>query len=79
MVRLEFDAFAARLVGELNWHASQRIKQLGEGRIELCLTLRGLEEIERWVLSWGEHARVLEPLELNRRIRRAAEAILTKE
>jgi len=37
-----------------------------------------LEEIERWVLSWGAHAWVLEPSELKRRIRRAAEAILAE-
>ena len=34
------------------------------------------EEIERWVLRWGAHARVLEPPELKRRIRGASEAIL---
>ncbi len=75
-VRLEFDEFAARLVGERSWHASQRIKPLGAGRIELSLDLGNLEEIERWVLSWGAHVRVLEPVELRRRVRRAAEAIL---
>ncbi len=75
-VRLEFDEFAARLVGERSWHASQRIKPLSAGRIELSLDLGNLEEIERWVLSWGSHVRVLEPAELKRRIRRAAEAIL---
>ena len=25
------------------------------------MTLGALEEIERWILSWGEHARVIEP------------------
>jgi len=75
-VRLEFDEFAARLVGERNWHASQRIKSLGGGRIELTLNLGNLEEVERWVLSWGAHARVLEPVELKKLIRRTAEAIL---
>jgi predicted DNA-binding transcriptional regulator YafY len=46
------------------------------GTIELRLELGSLEEIERWILSWGAHARVLEPAELKRRIRRSAEAIL---
>jgi len=75
-VRLRFDAFAARLVGERNWHPSQKIKQLAGGEIELSLTLGSLEEVERWVLSWGEHVQVLEPAELKKRIRRVAEAIL---
>lgn len=60
-VRIRFDAFASRLVGERHWHPSQQIRQLGEGALELRLELGNLEEIERWVLSWGTHAQVLEP------------------
>jgi proteasome accessory factor B len=78
-VLIRFDAFAARLVSERQWHPSQKIKRLADGEIELSMTLGGLEEIERWVLSWGEHATVLEPSELKRRIRRVAEAILAEE
>jgi hypothetical protein len=36
--------------------------------IELSLTLSNLEEIERWILSWGTHARVIAPPELKERI-----------
>jgi proteasome accessory factor B len=75
-VRIRFDAFAARLVAEREWHPSQKIKELADGAIELTLTLGGLEEIERWVLSWGEHARVLEPLALAERIRAVARSLL---
>lgn len=63
-VRIHFDAFAARLVSERQWHPSQRIKRLAGGEIELSITLGRLEEVERWVLSWGEHAKVLEPTAL---------------
>ena len=76
-VRLEFDDFAARLVSERNWHPSQRIKQLAGGRIELNLELGSMEEIERWILSWGAHVRVLAPAELKKRILVAATAILS--
>jgi predicted DNA-binding transcriptional regulator YafY len=75
-VRIHFDAFAARLVGERLWHPSQKMRPLAGGELELSMELGSLEEIERWVLSWGEHATVLEPAELKRRIRRAAEGIL---
>jgi len=68
-VRIHFDAFAARLVGEREWHASQKIKPVGEGEIEMTIELDSLEEVERWVLSWGIHARVIEPNELMDRIR----------
>ena len=73
-----FDAFAARLVSERQWHASQKIKPLPDGRLEMTMKLDSLEEIERWVLSWGAHAQVLEPQELKKRIRVTAESILEK-
>ena len=41
------------------------------------LELGGLEEIERWILSWGSHVRVLAPKELSARIRDEARAIAT--
>ncbi len=75
-VRVRFDDFAARIVSERVWHTSQRIRELGDGVIELSIELASLEEIERWVLSWGAHAQVLEPPELKQRIRLAAEAVL---
>jgi len=60
-VKIRFDAFAARLVRERDWHPSQKIRDLRGGEIELEMTLGALEEIERWILSWGEHAKVLGP------------------
>ena len=75
-VRIHFDAFAARLVSERQWHPSQSIKRLADGELELTMTLGRLEEVERWVLSWGEHARVLEPDSLRKQVRSVAKAIL---
>jgi len=40
------------------------------------LELGSLEEVMPWVLSWGGHARVLEPKELAERVKSAARAIL---
>jgi proteasome accessory factor B len=71
-VRIRFDAFAARLVRERRWHASQKIKELENGEIELSLTLGDLTEIQRWVLSWGEHARVISPQSLQKQVHDAA-------
>jgi proteasome accessory factor B len=68
-VRLAFDEFAAQLVRERTWHPSQEIRELEDGRIELSLQLDSLEEIERWVLSWGGHAKVLAPRSLQQRVR----------
>ena len=74
-IRIQFDAFAARLVAERKWHESQRVRENDDGSIVLELELGGLQEIERWILSWGKHARVLAPQELADRIRDEALAI----
>jgi len=34
-----------------------------------------LEEIERWILSWGSHAQVLAPAELKERIAKTVAAL----
>lgn len=63
-VRIRFDAFAARLIRERDWHPSQKILETKGGELELRMTLGALEEIERWILSWGNHAKVLGPKSL---------------
>jgi proteasome accessory factor B len=67
-IRLRFDKFAAQLVKERVWHSSQQIQELTGGEIEFRVTLSSLHEIEQWVLSWGEHASVLEPKEFRMKI-----------
>jgi predicted DNA-binding transcriptional regulator YafY len=74
-ITLQFDSFAGRLVGERVWHESQRISNKGDGTAVLELDLNGLEEIQRWILSWGSHVRVLAPKELIETIRETAAAI----
>ncbi len=74
-VRLQFDAFAGRLVSERTWHESQQIRPDRNGSVILELQLGGLEEIQRWVLSWGAHVRVLAPQELVDSVHSAAHAI----
>jgi predicted DNA-binding transcriptional regulator YafY len=74
-IRIVFDSFAAPRIEERQWHPSQKIKQLRNGGIELSLTLGSLEEIERWILSWGSHAQVQKPLELQERISKTVSAL----
>src|SRR3954452_11629313 len=75
LIRVQFDPFGARLVAERRWHESQRVRESKDGSIILELELGGLQEIERWVLSWGKHATVLAPKELATRIGDEANAI----
>ncbi len=66
-VEIRFDAWAARLVRERTWHHTQQLTETDAG-LHLVLRLNGLDEIHRWILSWGEHAEVLHPPELRTRI-----------
>ncbi|MEN8662227.1 MAG: helix-turn-helix transcriptional regulator [Lentimonas sp.] len=75
-VRVEFDAWAAELIQEKDWHAAQEIKALDGGGIEFRIELADLFEIERWILGWGSHAKVLAPAKLKNSIRKHAEGIL---
>ena len=75
LIKLLFDPFAARLVSERTWHGSQQINPNPDGSIVLQFNLSSLEEIERWILSWGSHVRVLSPPELRETIRETAVAI----
>lgn len=77
-VRLRFDPFAAQLVRERIWHPSQQIQELAGGGLELTLQLSSLLEIEPWVLSWGEHVRIVGPPELKRRVIKRLRAALAQ-
>lgn len=78
-VRLRFDPFAARLVQERTWHASQRLSPRpgggGGGGVDLTLRVSLSPEVERWVLGWGEHVEVLAPVDLRVRIATVAGAV----
>lgn len=63
-VKIGFDAFAAQLVKEKIWHKTQKLQENKNGTAELTMTLGSLVEVERWILSWGSHAKVLAPREL---------------
>jgi proteasome accessory factor B len=75
-VVLRFNARAADLIREKKWHESQELRELKGGGAELRMKLSSLQEIERWVLSWGGDAKVLKPKELVEAVRQAAERIL---
>jgi len=67
-IQILFKGYAAQLIRERNWHPSQRITNRRDGKLELTLTLGGFEEIERWLLSWGDQAQVISPPELIERL-----------
>ncbi len=68
-VIIRFDSFASALVKERHWHPTQVIRELTHDRIEIRMTLNSLFEIEPWILSWGEHAQVIQPPELIQKVK----------
>jgi predicted DNA-binding transcriptional regulator YafY len=67
-VVLHFRADQAPYVAERQWHPSQELKWLPDGRLELTLSAGGLFEITRWILGWGDAVEVIAPEELRRQI-----------
>ncbi|MBI3414441.1 MAG: WYL domain-containing protein [Verrucomicrobia bacterium] len=76
-VVIRFDASVADFIREKKWHASQRLRELKDGGVELTLKLSGLLEVQRWILSWGGNATVVRPTELMELVRQAAGKILS--
>jgi len=54
----------ARWVSEKIWHESQKTKKMPDGSMEMIFQVAGLDEIKRWILSFGPEAFVLEPEKL---------------
>ena len=69
-VKVRISPAWARWVGEKIWHESQKAKKNGDGSLELTFRIAGLDEIKRWVLSFGPEAVVLEPEKLKEMVRK---------
>jgi len=71
LVRVELRNYAARLANERQWHPTQEVHALNNlgSRVEVRFEVGRLEEVMRWVLSFGRHARVLGPPELVKMIK----------
>lgn len=66
----EFDKYAAHWIRLKPVHESQQVIERADGSLEISFKVASMENIIRWVLSFGEHARILAPLELQERVRR---------
>jgi predicted DNA-binding transcriptional regulator YafY len=76
-VVIRFSGAVADYVREKRWHPSQQLRELPRGGLELRLRLSSLEEVKRWILSWGGHALAVAPPELTKSVQAAAEKILS--
>ena len=67
-VVVRFSADQAPFVREREWHPTQKLRDLRDGRVELTFRAGGQFEITRWILGWGEKAEVVKPRCLRREI-----------
>jgi len=75
-VVVEFSGWAAQLVRERQWHASQKLRDLPGGRLRFEVEVSHLDDIWPWVLSWGAEAKVIQPAALVKFIREQGRRIV---
>lgn len=67
-VAIRFQKTVAYNVAEVHWHKTQRVVWNDDESIDFHVTVDGLNEIQWWILGYGDHAEVLEPPELREMI-----------
>jgi predicted DNA-binding transcriptional regulator YafY len=68
-VAIWFDAATSPYIRERRWHPSQKIEENADGSLTLHMTVRGINDLKRWVLGYGMGAKVLKPQELLERVK----------
>ena len=63
-VEIWFDAVTAPYVRERRWHLTQILLEHSGGGVTLKMTVRGINDLKRWVMGYGQGAKVLAPQEL---------------
>jgi len=71
LVEVEFDPNQARYARERVFHPTQRRREMSDGRLRVTFetTEAALEQVARWLLQYGEHARALQPTALRELMR----------
>lgn len=63
-VVVEFTRERADLVAARQWHPTQRLERLADGRVRIAFQCTNLAPVVSWVLEWGPHACAIAPKEL---------------
>lgn len=64
-----FDAEAGRWVTEEEWHPSQRVEHLEDGRVLFQVRVVITNEFVKWILRYGRQVKVIEPAHLAETVR----------
>ncbi|MCB2201464.1 YafY family transcriptional regulator [bacterium] len=74
-VEVALHGAAARVVRLARHHANESIETIGPDEVIYRVTVRGLDEIARWILGFGSDAEVLAPKELREQIARTVDVL----
>ena len=77
-VEVMFEGIAARVVGSGRHHPREKTTALPDGRLRYCVTVRGTEEIKRWLLGFGAEAEVVAPESLRLEMAKTARLLVDK-
>ncbi len=61
---IEFNGKAANIILSSTHHSNELVEKTDEGKVIYRITTLGFEEIQRWILGFGDEAEVIEPIEL---------------
>lgn len=75
-VEIHISPRKARFLREWPLHENQAVEILEDGSARVTATVAGLEEVGKWVLSWGRDAVVRRPSELRRALQDELQAAL---
>jgi len=74
-VRIRFSSSVARYITERKWHASQQLSKQRDNTLIAEFELGDLHEFKAWLLSFAQHAEVLEPESLRTEMRDTIQAM----
>ena len=69
-LKIRFDREVAHLIRDRIWRPDQELLTEPDGSLQLSFEAAGSLEILAWILSFGTHAELLEPLELRKELKR---------
>lgn len=72
-VKIKFRGIGAKVIESGQHHPSEKISKLKDGTLIYEVKVNGIVEIGRWVLGFGEDAKVLEPKKLQEKIKSTIE------
>jgi len=75
-VEVIFSGKAARVVRLGHHHAKEKVTPIENDRVKYEVTVRGIEEICRWLIGFGGEAIVIKPAGLRAELKKRAEELL---